>query len=249
MLMRASPRNVRVARALRRRRGSSPRLFTPGAVSTPDDTSTPGAPLMRDRARDIVRVQSAGQQPGPRESPSTEQSASRTPRHGRRARVAPPAPWRRTAACRRRFHSRAALARSDASAIATALMIGIPKRDAQFADALRRLAAVELEEVRPHGFTIVVNLFVPRIGEQRDKTQSSTHESPPMLRPGRATGCAAICGWNTRPRKIRAGAHRRIRGFHAVYAADFDLNAHWFRLIALRLIEIKQSSFDIISMR
>ena len=49
--------------------------------------------------------------------------------------------------------------------------------------------------------------------------------------------------------KIGAGADRRIRGFHAVYAADFDLNAHLFRLIALRLIEIKQSSFDIISMR
>ena len=46
---------------------------------------------------------------------------------------------------------------------------------------------------------------------------------------------------------IRAGADRRIRRFHAVYAADFDQNAHEFRLIALRLREIKRSSFDIIS--
>ena len=44
----------------------------PGAVSTPDDTSTPGACAARDGAGDIFRMQSAGQKPGPREIASPQ---------------------------------------------------------------------------------------------------------------------------------------------------------------------------------
>ncbi len=48
-------------------------LFTPGAVSTPDETSTPGALAEAMARRHILRVQPARQQPWPRNRPCTEQ--------------------------------------------------------------------------------------------------------------------------------------------------------------------------------
>ena len=45
----------------------------PGAVSTPDDTSTPGASAVRDGARDILRIKPAGQKPGPGEFAARQQ--------------------------------------------------------------------------------------------------------------------------------------------------------------------------------
>ena len=38
--------------------------FTPGALSTPEDTSTPGARVMRQRRRDVLGVEPARQHEG-----------------------------------------------------------------------------------------------------------------------------------------------------------------------------------------
>ncbi len=47
--------------------------FFPGAVSTPEDTSTPGAPVWRDGLRHIARVEPARQQPGLGRAEGSEQ--------------------------------------------------------------------------------------------------------------------------------------------------------------------------------
>ena len=94
------------AKARRARRRRRPRSclqsFTPGALSTPDDTSTPRAPVARIASATLSGVKPARQQPGPPRAETARRGASRTAGRCRRAGPRPSAAWRRSAACRRR---------------------------------------------------------------------------------------------------------------------------------------------------
>ena len=163
-------------RGRRQTRRSALASFTPGALSTPEETSTIVAPLTVDGARDIVRGQPAGQEPGLGEAPALQNlpvesramaAGTRRVRCGRR---------HRTAACRRHRHSRPPRPRSAGSATGSALMTGMPKRARISAARAGALLAMQLEEIRLHlRRRCAPMLVIVFIDHQRHQLQPSAH--------------------------------------------------------------------------
>ena len=126
-------------------------LFTPGALSTPEDTSTICAPLTAMARATFSGVSPPARNQGRAKVAGHAESASRRPRHGRRDAPHLAAARHRTGSCRRHRHSRRrALARSAGSATGKRLDDGNAETRADIGRPRRRLPAMQLEKIRLH---------------------------------------------------------------------------------------------------
>ncbi len=219
-------------------------LLMPGAVSTPDDTSTPGASAARMARADILGIETAGQQPGARKHPSTEQlpvERGAVPAWARRTLLAP---LHRTAACRR--FSRMQKRQQDP------LLCDRDRFDDRHAEtllhgsnALRRFAAMQLDEIR-----LDAPITASSMSSSPASPSSTTSRLRPRMRAASEDACSGVrsrgeAGMKNEPGKIRARAHRRIGRVGAGDPADFDLDAHGPPLIATGRTESKQRLGDV----
>ena len=122
--------------------------FSPGRLSTPEETSTTAAPVSADRLGDVVRA--SGRRRACRACASSIPS-ERAPVERRAVAAGARAVGRRTGVEQDEVGGAAIVARAARASAAvstlTAFMTGLPQRRWISADALRRLVAVQLQDV------------------------------------------------------------------------------------------------------
>ena len=213
------------ARAARTKARIFSRSLSPGARSTPDDTSTAGARVMRSASATLPASSPPESMNGTPGSRSLQQRASRTACRARRAGSPRAARGRRTAASRRPWHRR------DRRQIGCASRPAAPSSPAARSasaptHAFRRLLAVQLQHV---GLERLDDLRASSASSA--STESATFSARPCTRaPRAARGLEAEIARRRRKEHeadhVGAGIERGVEGLGGLQAADFDQKGH-----------------------
>ena len=200
--------------------------FTPGALSTPEETSTPGARVMRSASATFSGIRPPDSMNGIVGSRSVEQVPVERLAEAAGPRSPRAAAWRRTAGGRR-VRDRAGSRRDRRFAsIASAFITGRPKRCLDRADALRRLLAVQLEHVG-----LQRRRRCRRASRRPHRRCSATFSARPFTRA--AELARRMKRHVARPRRkeheahhVGAGIERGVERVGRGQAADFDESSH-----------------------
>ena len=179
--------------------------FTPGALSTPDETSTPPARGDAHRLRDIAGIEPAREHERKPRSRSSS-SASRTAGRGRRDGWRPSARGHRTGCGRRPRHSR----RSARSALVSTASPSSPatRIALDVAQCARGLLAVQLQHVGLQRLDDMLERLVVGVDRERHLARTALH--PPPSRARIASRDGAATAERTRSRPFGAGVERGV---------------------------------------
>ncbi len=186
--------------------------FSPGARSTPDDTSTAGARVIRKRLGDVAGVEPARQHERHAGIDVLQQASSRTSCRGRRAASPRAARARRTAAGRRPWRRAGSATDRRAVSIGSAFITGRPKRERTAATRSGVSLPCSCSMSGLSASTDAVELGVGGIDRQRDLLGAALHPLAQARAPPRCRGCAATAErTRSRPCRRRRPAPRRAR--------------------------------------
>ena len=207
--------------------------FSPGARSTPDDTSTAGRARDAQRLGDVAGIEPARQHERHRQDRDFPAAASRTACRARPGRVASRGARRveqqPVGDLRRRCGS---ATRSARVSIGSAFITGRPKR---VRTATTRSGVSLPCSCSMSGLSASTMSSQRRVGgidRERDLARRGPSPARRAPAPPRARDCAGVGGKNTKPTMSAPGIERGIERFGGVKAADFDQQCHDGRVLA-----------------